>query len=107
MLRIEELGLRKTKAGMVQVGFRLPAEAVAYYESEALTSARSKVDVLVDALFFDREMNRRLSAIKPRLEAVAARMGLDLDHNLAEVLAKLVEKGLLQNEQEEGHGSLK
>jgi hypothetical protein len=94
VIRKDEVSLRPKPLGMVQVGFRLPAEAVSYYETESETSGRSKVDVVVNALYLDRDLSRRLSHVKQKLELAAASMGLDLRLDLAEILAKLVERGL-------------
>lgn len=91
MIRNEAMGIRQRKTGSTQVGFRLPDEAVDYYTAEAEASGRSKVDVLVDAIYLDRDLSRRLKPHRAKLEAAAKAMGLDLDLDFAEVLTKLIE----------------
>lgn len=94
MIRAEDVGLRDKKGASKQVGFRLPAEAIAYYVSEAASSGRSKVEVLVDSLFLERDLGRRLAPHRERLQRAAKAMGLELSFDLAEVLARLVEAQL-------------
>lgn len=94
MVRLEDVSLRQPKGGAKMRSFRLPSEAISYYEGEAKATGRGKVDVVVEALYLDRDIGRRLAGQRVRLEQMANAMGLDLSHDLAEVLAKLVEMGL-------------
>lgn len=99
MLRPDDVSLRKPKAGKTQqISFRLPPDAIAYYESESQTTGRAKVDVVIDALYLERDLSRRLAHLRPELEQAASEMGLTLDFDLAEVLAKLVARGLRSRE---------
>lgn len=105
MIQTERVGIRRRPTGSTQVGFRLPNEAVSYYEAEAKASGRSKVDILVDALYLDRDLSRRLQPHQERLAAAAQAMGLDLNLDFAEVISKLVEAQLAPADG--GHGRSK
>ena len=76
------------------VSFRLPQDAVDYYSAEARANNMGKVDIVLEAIYLDRDLGRRLSALRARLGRAANGMGLNLDRDLADVLANLVEVAL-------------
>lgn len=95
MLRTEDVSLRRPQAAnRKMVTFRLPVDAIAYYEVEAKATNRDKVAVVVDAIYLERDISRRLASMRPELVRAAESMGLSLDYDFAEVLAELVKAGL-------------
>lgn len=76
------------------VSFRLPPDAIAYYSGEAKANNRGQVDIVLEAIYLDRDLGRLLAEMRPSLERAATAMGLNLDYDLAEVLARLVRTAL-------------
>jgi hypothetical protein len=95
MVRTEEVSLRRPQATTRRmVTFRLPEDAIAYYEGEAKATGRDKVAVVLEAIYLDRHLGRRLASMRNELVHAAETMGLSLDYDFPEVIAKLVEAGL-------------
>lgn len=99
MLKTPGVSLRRPRGGRGgdskrMVSFRFPEDAIAYYSSEAKANNLAQVDVVLEAIYLDRDLGRLLSEMRPTLEMAAAGMGLNLDYDLAQVLAQLVEIAL-------------
>ncbi len=95
VIRMEDVSLRRPKSGARRMAaFRLPADVFAYFEIEAAATGRDKTAVVVEAIYLDRDLGRRLAQYRERLEVVAAELGLSLEYDLAEVISKTVERGL-------------
>ncbi len=97
MRRIGKLSLRsgrKPKDEKQNVGFRCPPELLVYIDHEAKKPGRDKTEVIISALELDRDLDQQLNKYVKRLKAFAEANSLDLNENLAEVLAMLVRERL-------------
>lgn len=87
-------GKKAKAAALPTTSFRCPPDLRHYIEDTAATTGRDQTEVITDALALDRDLAQKLKAEQKRLEAYAAANGLHMDHDLAEVLARLVRAGL-------------
>lgn len=88
------LGQGDDKENTEMVSFRCPDSLRAYVRDVAKQRRRKITEVHVDALRLSRDLAKRLEADMPRIRMVAAEEGLDVERDIAEVLALLVERGL-------------
>lgn len=96
------MGLRGSKddSGRQTVSFRLPPELRDYIQHMATEEGRDKTEVICGALELDRDVQDKLQAESARLRAYAEDQGLKMSRDLAEVLARLVRRGLDSHESE-------
>lgn len=75
--------------------FRCPKELRRYIDETAATFGRDKTEVITDALELDRDLAFKLKPEEGALMAFAKSEGLNVDDDLAEILARLVRVGLM------------
>ena len=100
------MGLRGRKpsepAGPTKMkNFRLPLYIEEHLKAASQSSRRTETEIVLQAIELDRDLDQMLVSESARIHAVAHRLGLDPDRDLAKVLAGLVRYGLDKAEEEE------
>lgn len=79
-------------------------EEEAFKTGALLRKPRDQSDVINDALAMERDLETELGHDADRMDTWAAGHGLDMDRNLAKVIAQLVRRGLDALEAEQAAG---
>lgn len=87
-------GKKTPEKAKSMVTFRCPPELRRYIDETAPATNRDKTEIITDALELDRDLAVELRPDYPALQRFAEERGLDLDADLAKVLAQLVRAGL-------------
>lgn len=76
------------------ISFRCPSPLRHYIDETSESTGRDKTEIITEALELDRDLALKLRLDSERLAAMASSEGLNIDRDLAEVLARLVRAGL-------------
>lgn len=87
-------GKKDASRAKPQLSFRCPPDLRRYIDDTARETGRDKTEIITDALELDRDLAVKLKPHEGNIDAYARSEGLDMDRDLAEILARLVRRGL-------------
>lgn len=76
------------------VSWRAPLAVRRYIKQEMARSGRTQAAIINEALELDRDLGEKLEAETVRIATFAASIGLSVDADTAEIVARLVRAGL-------------
>jgi hypothetical protein len=89
--KVEEEDVPKPKL----VAFRCPPDLQDYLRTTAASvEGQDQTGVIIDALRLDKDLGLKLNDDRSRLDTYAKSLGLSMYRDLAEIISRLVRKGL-------------